>query len=119
MMISRVVAFHALPGFRESSRTGTIQLFGLFRDFGDKHAGQAEGPKRDRRKTWGRFPVSSFLSFTTRAQNLSEMPPRTERRPVLSWVSTSPFSLLGWTSRRLRASITASARTGKPKLGNS
>lgn len=61
--------------------------------------------------------VTSRVLFLS--QNLSEIPPRTDRRPVLSCVSTSPFSALAWTSSRLRASRTASARTGKPKLGSS
>lgn len=61
--------------------------------------------------------VTSRVLFLS--QNLSEIPPRTDRRPVLSCVSTSPFSVLAWTSSRLRASRTASALTGKPKLGSS
>jgi hypothetical protein len=74
------------------------------------------GNYKEKAKTQN-WRVTSRVLFLS--QNLSEIPPRTERRPVLSCVSISPFSILAWTSSRLRASRTASARTGKPKLGSS
>src|SRR4029453_17611847 len=61
-----------------------------------------------------RLPASE-----ARGQNLNEMPPRTDRRLLPTNVNTSAFSELVCTSSRLRASTIASARSGKPNVGNS
>jgi len=65
-----------------SDSSEAIQFFGSFRVFGESQSWtqkKAELPQVRIR----RHSVS---------QNLTEMPPLTERRPVLSWVRTSPFS---------------------------
>jgi len=67
----------------------------------------------------GKEVAIRLLALEARCQNLSEMPPRTDRRLLPTKVITSAFSELVCTSSRLRASTIASARTGKPNVGSS
>lgn len=100
-----LLAVHAVGALKKTLANRAIQVFGLFRDFGEQPDGEPQEQKRENRGAGQLCPVNPFSP----SQNLSEIPPRTERRLVLSWVNSSPLSVLGWTSSRLRASRTASA----------
>ena len=95
-----------------------IQLFGILRESEQivlrQQAGSAQ-IQLDEKQVNAR----ELLASLTRYQNLKEIPPRTERLPLPTNVSTSPFSTLDCTSKTFLASNTASALTGKPKLGSS
>ena len=79
------------------SRQTQVQVFVLVRDFGENWGPETEDGGNDRPQGSCRLP----------AQNLTEIPPRTER-PVGQTSSTvSPLLALDWKSSRLRASITA------------
>ena len=67
----------------------------------------------------GKEVTTRLLASGARRQNLTEMPPRTDRRLLPTKVMTSAFSELVCTSSRLRASTIASARSGKPNVGSS
>ena len=92
-----------------------IQVFGVFHDFGETGSGGGINQK----ERWIETDSEPLQIQLPCFQNLTEMPPRTERRPDNSCVSISPFSVAAWASNRFRASSTASARTGNPKLGKS
>ena len=92
-----------------------IQLFGVFREFGRNGLWGLKGAEQRDERGY----LADLLTSISRRQNLTEIPPRTDRRLLPTKVRISPFSELVCASNKLRASSTASARTGNPKLGSS
>lgn len=109
----------SFPGEEKKELSGiTIQLFGIVREFG-QCALQARRRKESRTTSFEKGLTSRLLGFVATRQNLTEIPPRTDRLLLPTTIVDSEFSELTAVSNRFRASKTASARTGNPKLGNS